>query len=231
MDGKKVIIVTGASDGIGKAIALELGKQGNQLILISRNEEKLKEVSSKIKDSRYFICDIADYARIKDIVAKLEKVYGGIDVLVNNAGIWIEGELDKSSPEDIRRAFEVNTLGQIYVTRAAIPLMKKQRSGLIINIISQAGLRGKAERSVYTASKFAMTGLTKSIQPELAKYGIRVTGIYPGKVNTALFSKSGIEKKMNGAILPEDVAQAVSWVVSRPVRVSIPELGIKDVEN
>lgn len=231
MGNSKVIIVTGAGDGIGKAISLELGKSGDTLILLSKSGRNLEEVSSKIKNSKYFICDISNYERVKDIVAKIEKVYGRIDVLVNNAGIWIEGEVDKNDEKDIERTIQVNTLGQIYMTKAVIPVMKKRKTGLIINIISQGGLYGKGERAVYGASKFAITGFTKSLQPELAKYGIKVTGIYPGKVNTSLFAKVHVEKRMDNSIQPGDVAEAVKFVVSRPGRVSIPELGIKDIEN
>lgn len=231
MASSKVIIVTGAGDGIGKAIALELGKGDNTLILLSKSEQSLKEVSSKIKNSRYFICDISNYERIKDIVAKVEKVYGRIDVLVNNAGIWIEGELDKNDHKDVERTIQVNTLGHIYMTKAVIPVMKKQKAGLIINIISQGGFYAKGERAVYTASKFAITGLTKSLQPELSKYGISVSGVYPGKVNTRLFSKVNVDKDMKGSIVPEDVAEAVAFIVSRPGKICIPELGIKNIEN
>jgi NADP-dependent 3-hydroxy acid dehydrogenase YdfG len=157
-------------------------------------------------------------------------VYGRIDVLVNNAGIWIEGELDRNSVEDIRKVIEVNTLGQIYMTRAVVPLMKKRKSGLVVNIISQAGLNAKAERSVYNAAKFGMTGFTKSMQEELHKYGIRVSGVYPSKVRTELFSKVGVNKSMSGAMAPEDVAQVVDFLVSRPDNVEIPEIGIKDID-
>ncbi len=230
MDKGKVILVTGAGDGIGRAIALELAKNGNILILLSKNEERLREVSSKIKDSRYFICDISNDARVNDIVTKLKTVYGRIDVLVNNAGVWMEGELEKNNADDIRKVLEVNTLGQIYVTKAVVPLMKKQKNGLIINIISQAGIQAKAERSVYNATKFGMTGFTRALQEELHKYGIRVSGVYPSKVRTELFSKVGVKKDMKGAMLPEDVAQLVGFLVSRPDNVEIPEIGIKDID-
>lgn len=226
---RKVILITGAGDGIGRSIALELGKGNNHLILLSKSEDRLKEVSSKIKNSRYFICDITNDARINDIIGKIEKVYERIDVLVNNAGVWIEGELDKNNVNDIRTVLDVNILGQIQVTKAVIPLMKKNKSGLIINIISQAGLYAKSERSVYDASKFGMTGFTRALQEDLHKYGIRVSGVYPSKVNTSLFSKAGIDKNMKGAILPEDVAQVVTFIVSRQDNVEIPEIGIKDL--
>jgi short-subunit dehydrogenase len=105
--------------------------------------------------------------------------------------------------------------------------MKEQKAGTIINVISQSGLYGKAERSVYGASKFALTGFTKSLEPELEKYGIRVAGLYPGKIATGMFAKVGISKDMSDALAPADVARAVSYIISQPDYVTITELGLK----
>ncbi len=229
MAGNKIIVVTGASDGIGKAIARKLARGDCTLILVSKNEEKLNDVSSEIKNSRYFICDITDNERVKDIIAKVEKVYGRIDVLVNNAGMWIEGELDANNPEQIRKTLETNLLGQIYVTKAIVPLMKKQKYGIIVNIISHSAKHAKAERSVYDATKFGFDGFTKSLQEELHRYNIRVSGIYPAKVKTNLFSKAGVDKSMDGAIEADDVANVVEFILSQPDSIEIPEIGIRSI--
>ena len=110
-------------------------------------------------------------------------------------------------------------------------MLKKQNSGFIINIILQAGLYGKAERSVYSASKFAITGFTKSIQPELAKYNIAVTGIYPGKLNTRLFEKAGVTKTMTDALHPNEIAKVIEFLLSFPNSVVFPEIGIKHIKG
>ena len=229
MAENKVIVVTGASDGIGKAIARKLAREDRTLILVSKNEQKLKDVSSKIKNSQYFICDITDNGRVKDIIAKVEKVYGRIDVLVNNAGMWIEGELDANDPESIRKTLETNLLAQIYVTKAIVPLMKKQRCGIIINIVSHSAKHAKSERSVYDATKFGFDGFTKSLQEELHRYNIRVSGIYPAKVKTDFFSKAGVDKNMDGSIEADDVANVVEFILSQPDSIEIPEIGIRNV--
>jgi len=109
--------------------------------------------------------------------------------------------------------------------------MKKRKSGLIINIVSQAGLYGKAERSVYTASKFALTGFTKCMQPELAPFGIRVTGLYPGKMNTSFFEKVGIKKGTEDAADPEKVAETIKYIIEADENIVFPEVGIKHIDN
>ena len=197
----KIVVVTGASDGIGRATAILLSKSGYFPILISRNEEKLKKVISEEKlAAAYSVCDISDAKTVEGVINKIAKDYGRIDVLINDAGVWIEGELDRNSTDEIKKTFDVNTLGHVYTTRSVIPIMKKQKDGLIINIVSRAGLNGKPERSVYTATKFAITGLTKSLVPELKKYGIKMAGIYPGKVSTDMFAKAGNKNRHDRCI-------------------------------
>jgi len=126
---------------------------------------------------------------------------------------------------------EVNTLGTIYLTKSIIPYMKKQHSGNIVNIISQGGLSGKSERSVYTASKFAITGFTESLQLELSKYGIKVSGIYPGKLKTEMFKKVGIEKDLSDGLEVEEVAQFISFLLSLKKDTLILDIGLKHINN
>ena len=109
--------------------------------------------------------------------------------------------------------------------------MKKQKRGLIVNIISQGGLYAKPERAVYSAAKWGVTGFTKSLQGELAKYGISVTGIYPGKLNTKMFEKMGIEKDMSDALAPREVARIVKFLLETDSKVIFPEIGIKSLNN
>ncbi len=225
----KVVVISGGSDGIGYEIAKMLSKN-NKVIILAKNKEKT-EKASKTLACDYFVCDVSDYSAIAKAVEQITKKYKRVDCLVNNAGIWIEGPIDTNDPEQISSVINVNTLGTIYLTRAIVPQMKKQKEGIIINIISQAGIYASSERSVYSASKFAITGFTKSILPELSKFGIRVTGIYPGKMNTKLFEKVGIKKQMNNALEPSEIAKAVDFILSLDKKTVIPELGIKNIEN
>ena len=226
---KQVIVITGGSDGLGKEIAKKLSRQ-NDVVIVSHNKEKLEVVAREIGCDLQ-VCDVTKYQEIFEAVKSIVNKYGRIDCLVNNAGVWIEGELDENNEQQIEETFQVNILGVINFAKAVIPQMKKQKTGRIINIISQAGLYAKAKRSVYGASKFALSGFTKALEDELAGYGIGVMGIYPGKMNTRLFEKVGIEKKMDDAINPEDVAKTIEFILSFDNSVVFPEIGIKNING
>lgn len=221
----KTIVITGGSDGLGKTIATKLAPN-NKVIILSPNEEKLKSVAEEL-GCEYKVCDVRDYSKCESIIKEI----GRVDCLVNNAGLWIQGELDQDDPARIHEVIEVNLLGVINMTKAVIPGMKQQNSGLIININSQAGFYAKAERAVYNATKWGVTGFTKSMQPELAKYGIGVTGLYPGMMQTEMFSKMGIEKDMSKGLDTEDVAKTIEFILSFNKPTLFPEVGIKHIEN
>jgi short-subunit dehydrogenase len=221
----KTILITGGSDGLGKAIAARLAPH-SKVILLSPNEEKLKAVSQEL-GCEYKVCDVRDYAQTEKVAQEI----GSIDCLVNNAGLWIQGPLDENDPERIHEVLEVNTLGVINMTKAVIPAMKQQGSGLIINVNSQGGFYAKAERGVYTATKWAITGFTKAMQPELAPHGIAVTGIYPGMMKTDMFNKMGIEKDMSKGLEPDEVAKTVEFLLTFDKPTMFPEIGIKNIDN
>jgi short-subunit dehydrogenase len=226
---KKVVVITGGSDGLGKAIAKKLFPQ-NDVIIVSHNKEKLEIAVQEIGcDSQ--VCDVTKYEEILKTVKSVIDNYGKIDCLINNAGVWIEGELDENDEQKIEEALKINTLGVINFAKAVIPQMKIQKEGRIINIISQAGLYAKAKRSIYSASKFALTGFTKALEDELAGYGIGVTGVYPGKMNTQLFEKVGIHKGMDDAVEPDSVARVIEFILSFENNVVFPEIGIKNING
>lgn len=232
----KVAVITGASDGIGKEIANELARSGYELALVARNEERLRYTEAEAQKNgaekvQYYLCDVANITAVEETVARIHADFGRIDILINNAGLWIEGKLEDNDPQQIHDILDVNTNGIILVAREVLPIMKAQGSGLIINTISQAGMYAKAERSVYTASKWAITGFTKALQNEVGVDGVRVTGIYPGVTKTDLFKKSGNEREFDAAIQPLDIAKAIAFICSLPDEVHIPELGIKHVKN
>lgn len=225
----KTILITGGSDGLGKEIAKVLTPD-NKVIILSPSEEKLKSATEEI-GCDYEVCDISNWGEVRSSVERIIEKYKKIDCLINNAGVWIQGELDENDVEEINKTVNVNLLGQILMTKVVIPQMKKQKQGLILFINSQSGMYSKSERTVYTATKWGLTGFTKSLQPELAEYGIGVTGIYPGKMKTQMFEKMGIEKDMSNGVSTSEVAQAVKYIVDLPKDVLIPELGIKHLEG
>lgn len=226
---KKTILITGGSEGLGKAIASKLASTC-QVVILARSEENLKNTSKEI-GCDFELCDISDATQIEKTVKKFTEKYGRIDALINNAALWIQDELEKNDASRIKEVVDVNTTGTMLVTKAVIPIMKKQKDGLIINIISQAGFNAKAERSVYTATKWAITGFTKSLQSELSKYGIRVTGLYPGKMKTGMFAKMGITKDMSEALDPAEVARVIEFLLETDPQVTFPEIGIKNILN
>jgi 3-oxoacyl-[acyl-carrier protein] reductase len=221
----KNILVTGGSDGLGKTIAKELSRDNN-VFIVSSNKNKLKETSNEI-GCKYFACDVTDSNRVQEVVNAIGKV----DVLVNCAGLWIQDELDNNDYDRIRKVIEVNLLGVINCSKACIPFMKSNKSGLIININSQAGINHKAERAVYNASKWGVTGFSKSLEDEVKKYGIKVTDIMPGKMKTEMFKKMNIEKSMDDGLDPKEVATLIRFIISLPDNVNITEVGIKNIMN
>ncbi len=221
----KNIIITGGSDGLGKTLADDLSKD-NKVTILATNETKLKDVASKV-GCDYYICDVTNYTSIKTAIDKIGKV----DVLINCAGLWIQEELDVNDIDRIEAVVKVNLLGVMNCSKAVIPEMKKNGDGLIININSQAGINHKAERVVYNATKWGVTGFTKSLQDELAKYGIRVTDVMPGMMKTNMFKKLNIEKNMANGVDTKEVARLVRFIIDTPAEVMIPEVGIKNINN
>lgn len=220
----KKIIITGASDGLGKAIARELKE--HELILISKDENKLKELSSEL-NCKYFVCDLKDYNKIEEVVSKIDDV----DILINNAGIWLAGDLEENTFEQISNCIDVNTKAPIYMTKAILPIMRKNKQGLIINVCSQSSFDNDDFSTVYNASKWAMRGFNRSIQRVLSKENIKVTGFYPGFMQTDLFKKAGNDYDTSTGLEVEKVAKAIEFIVNCDDDVIIPEFGIKDIEN
>ena len=221
----KVIVITGGSDGLGKTLANDLSKD-NKVIILATNEERLKQVATD-NNCIYKVCDVRDYRKVSECIKEI----GKIDVLINNAGLWIQEELDYNDSNRIESVVDVNLLGVINCSKAVIPVMKENKDGLIININSQAGINHKAERTVYNATKWGVTGFTKSLQDEVAKYGIRVTNVMPGMMKTDMFKKLNIEKNMANGVDTKEVARLIRFIIETPNDVMIPEVGIKNINN
>lgn len=226
---KKVIVITGASDGLGKTLTESLSKENN-VIALATTEEKLQKVAED-NNCNYKVCDVSDYHQVEKCTNEIIEEFGKIDILINNAGLWIQEELEENDVERIHDVIDVNLLGMIYMTKAVIPIMKKNQDGIIININSQAGINHKAERVVYNASKWGVTGFSKSLQDEVAKYGIRVTDILPGMLKTDMFNKMNIKKNMENGLDTKEVARLVKFIIDTPKDVMIPEVGIKNINN
>jgi len=184
----KNALITGAGKGIGKAIVLALAKEGVNVILLARTKEEIESVAIKARSLRVkalaITGDVADINSVNSAVEKALAEFGTIDILVNNAGIAAFGKFLELEPTDWERIIQVNLMGTYYVTRAVLPNMIERQTGDIINISSTAGLSGNALTSAYSASKFAVLGLTESLMQEVRKHNIRVTALTPSTVAT-----------------------------------------------
>lgn len=225
----KTIVITGGSDGLGKAIAKQLNND-NKVIILSNNKEKLVDVSSEL-NCDYRVCDVTDYSQVETTIKNILDKYNSIDVLINNAGIWLAGDLTETSYDKISKCIDVNTKGPIYTTKAVLPNMYERKNGLIINVCSQASFDNDDFSTVYNASKWAMRGFNRSIQKDVSKKGVKVTGFYPGFMQTNIFKKAGNDYDTSTGLEVEKVAKAVEFIVNCDDDIIIPEFGIKDIEN
>lgn len=217
MDFKdQVIMVTGASNGIGRRLAIDLAARGAIVAGCGRSIERLRDTLKEVRraspSSVMIGCDISDAEQVHGMVAKIVGDYGKIDVLVNNAGIGMRKpfrETDLKTIEDIMR---VNYLGAVYCTKAVLPSMIAKRAGHIVNVSSGAGLIGTLNMSAYCASKFALNGWSESLYHELKPLGIHVAIVCPGPVATEFskdFRESEPKSPPNLVVSAEAVAQAV----------------------
>src|SRR6218665_939680 len=184
----KNALITGAGKGIGKAVAIALAKEGVNLILVSRTKsdiDQLAEETAKLGVKTLALsADVSDINSINSAVEKAIAEFKSIDILINSAGIASFGKFLELEPEAWERIIQVNLMGTYYTTRAIIPNMIERQTGDIINISSTAGLNGNALTSAYSASKFAVLGLTDSLMQEMRKHNIRVTALTPSTVAT-----------------------------------------------
>lgn len=224
------IIITGGDDGLGKAIAKLLSEKNN-IITISKTEENAMRISKEIPNAECYACDITKPDEVDKTIKTIIENQGDIDILINNAGVWLAGDLTENSYEQISNCIDVNTKGPIYMTKAVLPNMYEQGKGLIINVCSQASFDSDDFSTVYNASKWAMRGFNRSIQKDVSKKGIKVTGFYPGFMQTNIFKKAGNDYDTSTGLEVEKVAKSIEFIINCDEDVIIPEFGIKDIEN
>lgn len=225
----KVVVVTGASSGIGAATALAFGRAGAKVVLAARRLDRLMVAAQAIEalgtgaEALAVAADLSQLADIQSLVAQAQARFGRIDVLFNNAGFGRLDWLEKLDPvQDIEAQLAVNVLGVIQTTRQVLPLMLAQHGGHIINMASVAGLVGTPTYSVYAAGKFAVRGFSEALRREVAPWGLRVSVIYPGGVATEFGSHAGIKRKTKATtpawmrLTAEQVGGMVVGLVRRP---------------
>lgn len=224
----KVIVITGGSQGFGKELAKSFINNGSKVIISSHEKEGLELTASELSiDS--FVADVTSFDDIKKLSEYAIKKYGKIDVWINNAGIQIAPSLvEEINIKKLHYLFDVNFFGYFYGCQMALTQMKKQNSGVIININSTAGLDGKPGISAYSSSKFAIKGLTESIRKEVKNLDIQVYGIFPGGMQTDIYKEkypedikeymevdTVVEKVMNNLKLD---SPEIDFIIKRPVK-------------
>ena len=238
----KVALVTGASSGIGRATALALAGAGARVAAVARRADRLQSLVSDIgRDSAVAVeADVTDEAAIKRAVADVHARWGRLDVLVNNAGVMLLGPIENADTEDWRRMMDTNVLGLMYATHAALPILRAQGSGDVVNISSTAGRTARAGVGAYNASKWAVNAFSEALRQECVPHRIRVTVIEPGIVATELRehithpgAKADIEQRAQSLtqLEPEDVAAAILYAVSQPAHVCVNEILMRPTEQ
>lgn len=223
----KVAIVTGAGKGIGKAVALELAREGVHVGLIARTEGDLLETARDIEalgvKVAYAAADVSSLAQVEQAVDRITGQIGTADILINNAGIGTFEKLVEMDPEHWKKIIEVNLLGTYYVTRTVLPQLIAKNGGDIINISSTNGLSGAPGSSAYSASKFGVIGLTESLAQEVRRNNIRVTALTPSTIATDLAKRSSLiaEGKDEQYMHPEDMAEFIAAQLKLPQRMYI----------
>lgn len=208
----KVCILTGAGGGIGSAIAKLLFESGFKMVLLGRNEEKLKKVANG-RECLIVPGDICDDSYVKQTIRKTVETYGGIDILINNAGIAQSAPFEEISMEEYDTVMNTNARAPFLMCREALPYLMKSSCATIINIASVTAHKGYALQSVYSASKHALLGFSKSLAKEYYKKGVRVHVISPGAVFGDMVKVSRPDLTGEGMLLPKDIAETVLYLL------------------
>lgn len=236
----KVVIITGASSGIGEATAKELASKGAKVVLAARREDRLKKLQEEIKSNGgqaiYKVTDVTSLQQMEELAAYTLKEFGKIDVLVNNAGLMPQSFLAENKVDEWDRMIDVNIKGVLYAIAAIVPSMRKSKSGHVINLSSVAGHKIFPGGTVYCGTKFAVKAISEGLRQEEAMSGtnIRVTNISPGAVTSELLEtisdpkmKAGMEEFYKIAIDADSIARAIAFAIEQPSDVDINEMIIR----
>jgi len=220
----KTVVITGGSDGLGFSLAKAFVAKGSKVCVLGRTKSKIDTAVKKLGEKATgYVADVSNLAEVQKVANKI----GNVDCLINNAGVWIEGIVTDNSGKKISEAIDVNLKGVIYTTKAFLPKMKKTDEAHILNVISTSGLNGKANQSVYVASKFGVSGFTKSLAEDLADTNIKVSGFYPGGMNTGLFKKAGSSNGGLNWMDTDKVAEIIVFMVEQDATMVMDHVVVK----
>jgi NADP-dependent 3-hydroxy acid dehydrogenase YdfG len=233
----KVAVVTGASSGIGEATARLLIAEGANVVLVGRREERITLLAQELGDKAIpIVADVTDATQVKALFTRVREMFGGLDLLFNNAGLGIHGAFADSRPQDWRLMIDTNVFGLFSCTLAAIPLLQDRPGAMIASVSSTGGRYGVEGWSVYCATKFAIVGFHEALRKELGVQRIRVTVIEPGAVWTE-FGHNVPEQELHDrrqsldALTPDDVAQALVYAFAQPPHVLVQDILVRPVKQ
>ncbi|MBP2340601.1 NADP-dependent 3-hydroxy acid dehydrogenase YdfG [Saccharothrix coeruleofusca] len=239
----KVALVTGASSGIGEATAVALARAGAAVAIAARRVERLKALEERLTEEGARVLpvelDVTDEAACRAAVQRVADTYGGLDVLVNNAGVMLLGKIEGADTTDWTRMVSTNLLGVMYLTHAALPHLLERR-GAVVQVSSTAGRVVRAGGGVYNATKFGLNAFSESLRLEVTQRGVRVIVVEPGVVATELRdhitdqeAKANMERTAAAMrqLQPEDVAAAVVYAVTQPEHVAVNEILVRPTDQ
>lgn len=231
---KKLVVITGASSGIGEAMAKRFSEAGHPLLLLARRVERLTALN--LPNTLCEQVDVTNKATFDAAIAKAEAQYGTVDLLINNAGVMLLGQIDTQEAQEWKNMFDVNVLGLLNGMQAVLSSMKAQNTGTIINVSSIAGKKTFLNHAAYCGTKFAVHAISENVREEVAAFNVRVTTIAPGAVETELLShttsdeiKDGYDawkQDMGGVLVADDVARSALFAYQQPQSVCIREIAL-----
>lgn len=229
----KRVVITGASDGIGRHIALKLAAEGCELALLGRDRARLDQVAAEACamgaiQARGYQADFTDGDAVSKVSGDIIQDLNGVDILINNAGIWHKtGPLDSISDEMLLATIQTNLTAAMQLTRHLLPSLRRADEGAILNVVSKSGVIAQAGQSVYTASKYGMRGFTDVLKEDEADNGVRVAGLYQSGTNTGMFAKAGEDVPNTIFTEPEDLADVVVFMLSRPAKLWMHDVRVE----
>jgi short-subunit dehydrogenase len=226
-----VVIVTGASSGIGRETALEFARRGARVVLAARREDRLREVAERVErmggEALVVRCDVARADDIERLVRETLDRFGRVDVLVNNAGFGFSGTIEETTADDMRELWDVNYMSAFLATKAVLPVMRRQRRGHIVNVSSVVGKLAFPFHGAYSATKFALIAMTEALRGELEGSGVTATVVLPASTRTEFFD---VQRTHDGHVSaptgPQQDAAVVARAIVRSVRRPTPEVNM-----
>ncbi|MCI8670508.1 MAG: SDR family NAD(P)-dependent oxidoreductase [Bacilli bacterium] len=234
----KNVIITGAANGVGKAIAETL--KDENLILVDNDMESLIKIANEL-NKEYFVCDLSNDEEIERVINQINDKR--VDCLINCAGMWISGDMSKleepvfnqmNQLNRVKKVIDTNVFGTIAMIKSIFPIMKKQGYGQIININSQSGVTCEPPFPIYNATKQSTNAFRKAIQEDLARNNIKITDVCPGLIQTDFYVRANNElpkEVMNTGLTSEDVAKTVKYVFDLPHEITIPSIEVRHIKN